>query len=171
MEPAGGPGLDSAVRAFPTSTPGPSHAPRAVPQDARQGLSLRGNLHLRTQGKGLASTKVLSGARIPSFPLQPVWGGPQPSHPYSQLYWLAGDPGHTPKATLRPGNLSCTQLLKVKVAQLSDWACPTLCDHHSQQKSPKCSTWMQSQKRQKDLCSFPRKTIQYHSNPSLCPDQ
>ena len=23
-------------------------------------------------------------------------------------------------------------------------------------KSPKCSTWMQSQKRQNDLCSFPR---------------
>ena len=22
-----------------------------------------------------------------------------------------------------------------------------------------------------DLCSFPRQTIQYHSNPSLCPDQ
>ena len=38
-------------------------------------------------------------------------------------------------------------------------------------KSPKCSTWMQSQKRQNDLCSFPRQTIQYHSNPSLCPDQ
>ena len=35
-------------------------------------------------------------------------------------------------------------------------------------KSPKCSTWMQSQKRQNDLCSFPRQTIQYHSNPSLC---
>ena len=32
-------------------------------------------------------------------------------------------------------------------------------------KSPKCSTWMQSQKRQNDLCSFPRQTIQYHSNP------
>ena len=29
--------------------------------------------------------------------------------------------------------------------------------------------WMQSQKRQNDLCSFPRQTIQYHSNPSLCP--
>ena len=29
---------------------------------------------------------------------------------------------------------------------------------------------MQSQKRQKDLCSFPRQTIQYHSNPNLCPD-
>ena len=41
--------------------------------------------------------------------------------------------------------------------------------HHGQQKSPKCSTWMQSQKRQNDLCSFPRQTIQYHSNPSLCP--
>ena len=38
-------------------------------------------------------------------------------------------------------------------------------------KSPKCSTWMQSQKLQNDLCSFPRQTIQYHSNPSLCPKQ
>ena len=28
---------------------------------------------------------------------------------------------------------------------------------------------MQSQKRQNDLCSFPRQTIQYHRNPSLCP--
>ena len=38
-------------------------------------------------------------------------------------------------------------------------------------KSSKCSTWMQSQKRQNDLCLFLRQTIQYHSNPSLCPDQ
>ena len=38
-------------------------------------------------------------------------------------------------------------------------------------KSLKCSMWMQSQKRQNDLCSFPRQTIQYHSNPSLCPNQ
>ena len=30
---------------------------------------------------------------------------------------------------------------------------------------------MQSQKRQNDLCSFPWQTIQYQSNPSLCPDQ
>ena len=36
-------------------------------------------------------------------------------------------------------------------------------------KSPKCSTWMQSQKRQNDLCSFPTQTIQYHGNPNLCP--
>ena len=36
-------------------------------------------------------------------------------------------------------------------------------------ESPKCSTWMQSQKRQNDLCSSPRQTIQYHSYPSLCP--
>ena len=28
---------------------------------------------------------------------------------------------------------------------------------------------MQSQKRQNDLCSFPRQNIQYHDNPSLCP--
>ena len=38
-------------------------------------------------------------------------------------------------------------------------------------KNQKCSTWMQSQKRQNDLCSFPRQTIQYHSYPSLCPNQ
>ena len=35
-------------------------------------------------------------------------------------------------------------------------------------KTLKCSTWKQSQKRK--ICSFPRQTIQYHSNPSLCPD-
>ena len=40
--------------------------------------------------------------------------------------------------------------------------------HHGQQKSPKCSTWMHSQKGQNDLSSFPWQTIQYHSNPSLC---
>ena len=38
-------------------------------------------------------------------------------------------------------------------------------------KSLKCSTWMQSQKRQNDLCSSPRQTTQYHSYPSLCPNQ
>ena len=30
---------------------------------------------------------------------------------------------------------------------------------------------MQPQKLQNDLCSFPRQTIQYHGNPSLCPNQ
>ena len=29
---------------------------------------------------------------------------------------------------------------------------------------------MQSQKRQNALCLSPRQTIQYHSNPSLCPN-
>ena len=38
-------------------------------------------------------------------------------------------------------------------------------------KSPKCSTWMQSQKRQNNLYSFPRQTIQYHTNQSLLHDQ
>ena len=28
-----------------------------------------------------------------------------------------------------------------------------------------------TQEQQNDLCSFPRQTIQYHSNPSLCPNQ
>ena len=31
--------------------------------------------------------------------------------------------------------------------------------HHSQQKSPKCSTWIQSQKRQNDLCFFQGKPL------------
>ena len=31
--------------------------------------------------------------------------------------------------------------------------------HHSQQKNLKYSTWMQSQKRQNDLCSFPNHSI------------
>ena len=38
-------------------------------------------------------------------------------------------------------------------------------------KSSKCSAWMQSQKGQNDVCSFPRQTIQYHGNESLCPNQ
>ena len=38
-------------------------------------------------------------------------------------------------------------------------------------KSLKSTIWMQSEKRQNDLCSFPRQTIQYHGNPSLYPEQ
>ena len=38
-------------------------------------------------------------------------------------------------------------------------------------KIPKCSSRVQSQKRQNDSCSFPRQAIQYHSNLSLCPNQ
>ena len=45
---------------------------------------------------------------------------------------------------------------------LEKWSSP-----HTQQNSQKNSIWMQSQKRQNDLCSFPRQTIQYHTNPSL----
>ena len=41
---------------------------------------------------------------------------------------------------------------------------------NSQQKSPKCSTRVQFQKGQNDLSPFPMQTIQYHSNPSLCPN-
>ena len=36
-------------------------------------------------------------------------------------------------------------------------------------KESEMQYWMQSQKRQNDLCLFSRQTIQYHSNPSLCP--
>ena len=37
-------------------------------------------------------------------------------------------------------------------------------------KSPKW-TWEQSKKCQNDLGSFPRQTIQHHTNPSLCPNE
>ena len=37
-------------------------------------------------------------------------------------------------------------------------------------KSLNSNTWTQSQKLQNDLCSFPRQTIQYLSDPSLYPD-
>ena len=40
---------------------------------------------------------------------------------------------------------------------------------HSQQKSRRCSTWVQL-KRQKDLRLFARQTTQYQSNASLCPN-
>ena len=33
-------------------------------------------------------------------------------------------------------------------------------------KSPKCSTWVQPQKWQNDLCLLPRQNIQHFSNPS-----
>jgi len=39
---------------------------------------------------------------------------------------------------------------------------------HNQQKSLKCNTWVQPQKWQNDLNSFPRQAIQHHSNSSLC---
>ena len=45
---------------------------------------------------------------------------------------------------------------------LKKWSSP-----HTQKKNLKCSTWLQYQEQQNDLCSLPRKTIQYHSNPSL----
>ena len=38
-------------------------------------------------------------------------------------------------------------------------------------KESKRQYLMESQKRHNDICSFPRQTIQYHGNPSLCPDQ
>ena len=34
-------------------------------------------------------------------------------------------------------------------------------------KSPKCSTWVQSQKQQNDLGSLPRQIFQHQNNPSL----
>ena len=37
-------------------------------------------------------------------------------------------------------------------------------------KSLKCSIWVQSPKWQNDLSSFSGQTIQYHSNPNLCPN-
>ena len=40
----------------------------------------------------------------------------------------------------------------------------------NQQKSLKCSTWVQSQKQHNNLSLFPRQILQHHSNSSLCPN-
>ena len=46
-------------------------------------------------------------------------------------------------------------LLWARIPQ-KKWSSP-----HSQQKSLKCSIWVQSQKQPNDFCSFPRQTIQH----------
>ena len=38
-------------------------------------------------------------------------------------------------------------------------------------KRPKSTSWVQSQKRQNDLCLFPRQTTHYHGKPGLCPNR
>ena len=38
-------------------------------------------------------------------------------------------------------------------------------------KSLKCSIWMQPKKQQTAPISFPRQTIQHHRNPHLCPNE
>ena len=44
--------------------------------------------------------------------------------------------------------------------------------HHSEQKSLTEIQYLDAiSKMQNDLCSSPRQTIQYHGNPSLCPNQ
>ena len=40
----------------------------------------------------------------------------------------------------------------------------------TKKNSLKCSTWMKPQKWQNYLSLFPRQTIDYHNNPSLCPN-
>ena len=67
------------------------------------------------------------------------------------------------ESLIRNGVALIVNKAEVAVIPHKKWSNP-----HGQQKSSKCSTWMQSQKQQDDLCSFLRQTIQYHSNPSLC---
>ena len=73
--------------------------------------------------------------------------------PFPVLWPLLSFPNYSGQAYLRRNGLAIIVKKKRK------------------RESLKCSTWMQSQKWQNDLCSFPRQTIQYHSNPSLCPGQ
>ena len=97
----------------------------------------------------------------------PVWAVsgvlPKGSHPATQRGSLGAGPPRTSSLLPSPRWGVHTSYFAQGSPQ-KKWN-----NHHGQQKSPKCSTWMQSQKRQNDLCSFPRQTIQYHSNPSLCP--
>ena len=71
----------------------------------------------------------------------------------------------SPVAYWAPTNLGSSSFSVLSFLPYKKWS-----SHHSQQ-SLNGSTLMHSQKRQNDLCSFPRQTIQYHSNPTLCSDQ
>ena len=68
-------------------------------------------------------------------------------------------------------NLEWVNLTQITIISTTEGKNPLEEGHHSQQESLKCSTWMQPQKQQNDLCSFPRQTIQYHGNSGLCPNQ
>ena len=71
-------------------------------------------------------------------------------------------------------SLSNSTLGRVDLKRDTNSRVPTVSHCHSLtcwQKSLKCSTWMHSQKWQNDLCSFPRQSILFNGNPSLCPNQ
>ena len=64
--------------------------------------------------------------------------------------------------------MSMGQLIQMTIISATlgkKWSSP-----HSQQNSPRCSTWVQHENQQNDLGSFPRQTIWHHSNPRLCPN-
>ena len=70
-----------------------------------------------------------------------------------------------PVAYWAPTNMGSSSFSVLSFLPYKKWS-----SRHSQQ-SLNSSTRMQSQKWQNSLCSFPRQTIQYHSNPNLCSDQ
>ena len=84
--------------------------------------------------------------------------------PFLNPAWTSGNSWFIP-VTGEPGGLPSMGSHRVR-HDWSDLAAAVLL-----KPGLKCSTWMQSQKWQNDLCLFPRKSIQYHSNPSLCPCQ
>ena len=78
-------------------------------------------------------------------------------------------------------NIDILGISELKWTEMVEFNSDDHCVYYSEQESlrrngvailvSKSSSWVQSQKRQIDLRSFPRQTIQYHSNPSLCPEQ
>ena len=81
-------------------------------------------------------------------------------------------------------NINILEISELKQMELGEFNSDDHCIYHCGQeslrrngvaiivnKSPKYSTCMRAQKQQTDLCSFPRQTIQYHSNSNLCPNQ
>ena len=91
--------------------------------------------------------------------------------PKKDILFIIGDWNTKVGSQETPGLTGKNQMVNTEIRLIIFYAAKDGEDLYSQQKSPKCSTWMQSQKRQNDLCSSPRQTIQYHGNPSLCPNQ
>ena len=80
------------------------------------------------------------------------------------LFSTAAAPVFIPP-TVQTGSLFSTSTLTFVI-------CALLGDRHSDMREGVChSDFISISLMISDLCSFPRQTIQYHGNPSLCPNQ
>ena len=97
----------------------------------------------------------------PASPWTVACQAPLPMEFSRQEYWNESSPGDLPNPGIKPRSpgLQADPLLSEPPGKPSLQAMKEM--HYLDAIS----------KTTNDLCSFPRQTIQYHSNPSLCPNQ